>query len=57
MSEKSLVIENMKLKEEIKLLQIQIAVILGTLKEVVTISDRKHDAWDKAHLILETYHV
>lgn len=57
MSEKSLVIENMQLKEDIKLLQVQIAVILGTLKEVVLISDRKHEAWDKAHLILETYNV
>ena len=28
------------------------AELLDTLKEVVRISDRKHDAWDKAHRLI-----
>jgi hypothetical protein len=30
-----------------------VAELLATLKEVVTISDRKHNAWIKAHALIE----
>lgn len=32
----------------------QIEVARETLREVVRISDRKHDAWDRAHAFLES---
>lgn len=27
--------------------------LLAALEEVVTISDRKHDAWDRAHAVID----
>lgn len=37
---------------EIKGLRAAHAELLAALKEVVRISDRKHDAWDRAHAVI-----
>lgn len=42
------------LDEKLTAAQARIAMLKEALRDVVTISDRKHEAWDRAKALLET---